>query len=385
MIKLKKVIVADENMPAVEALFSSFGEVRRVAGRSIEPSQLADADTLLVRSITQVNAQLLSEAKPLEFIGSATIGMDHMDSHYLTERAIPFTNAAGCNADSVVDYALAAIYEYAEQRALDPLSLSYGVVGAGNVGSRLVSRLTALGVNVLVSDPPRALRDHSFIDTPLAELMAQSDAVCCHLPLTTSGEHATHHLIGESLLQQLSPGALLLNAGRGPTIDGEALLKFAKQRTDVTLVMDVWEEEPTVDRELACRVLIGTPHIAGYSLEGKLRGTYMLYERYCEILGLEVSVSFDSLFIDYPTPMLELTRQTTVQQVIQSVYSIKEDHQHFMDSLTPAKNQPKAFDQLRKSYPVRREFSSLKLTGQTTGAMKVQLAALGFKVDEVQV
>ena len=385
MIKLKKVIVADENMPAVETLFSSFGEVRRVAGRSIEPSQLAEADTLLVRSITQVNAQLLSETKPLEFVGSATIGMDHMDSHYLTERAIPFSNAAGCNADSVVDYALAAIYEYAEQRALDPRNLSYGVVGAGNVGSRLVSRLTALGVNVLVSDPPRALRDPTFIDTPLAQLMAQSDVVCCHLPLTTSGEHATHHLIGESLLQQLSPGALLLNAGRGPTIDGEALLRFAKQRTDVTLVMDVWEEEPTVDSELAGRVLIGTPHIAGYSLEGKLRGTYMLYERYCEILGLEVSASFDGLLTDYPTPKLELTQQTTIQLVIQSVYSIKEDHQRFIDSLTPAENQPKAFDQLRKSYPVRREFSSLKLTGQTTGAMKVQLAALGFKVDEVQV
>lgn len=384
MIKLKKVIIADENMPAVETLFSSFGEVRRVAGRSIEPSQLADADTLLVRSITQVNAQLLREVDNLEFIGSATIGMDHMDSHYLTDRAIPFSNAAGCNADSVVDYALAAIYEYAEQRALDPLSLSYGVVGAGNVGSRLVSRLTALGVSVLVSDPPRALQDPSFIDTPLAELMAQSHVVCCHLPLTTSGEHATHHLIGESLLQQLSPGALLLNAGRGPTIDGEALLRFSKQRTDVTLVMDVWEKEPTVDSELASRVLIGTPHIAGYSLEGKLRGTFMLYERYSEILGLEVSASFDSLFADYPTPMLELNRQTTVQQVIQSVYSIKEDHQRFMDSLTPAENQPKAFDQLRKSYPVRREFSSLKLTGQTTGAMKIQLAALGFKVDEVQ-
>ena len=385
MIKLKKVIVADENMPAVEALFSSFGEVRRVAGRSISPSQLADADTLLVRSISKVNAQLLCEAEELEFVGSATIGMDHMDVHYLNDRSIPFSNAAGCNADSVVDYALAAIYEYAEQRALDPLSLSYGVVGAGNVGSRLVSRLTALGVDVVVSDPPRAIRDALFVDTPLEQLMAQSDVVCCHLPLTQNGKHSTHHLIDAALLKTLKTGALLLNAGRGPTIDGESLLQVAKQRTDITCVMDVWEKEPTVESELAERVLIGTPHIAGYSLEGKLRGTYMLYERYCDLLGLPVSSTFDSLFTEYPTPMLELTRQTSVQQVIQSVYTIKEDHQRFMDSLTPINSQPKAFDQLRKSYPVRREFSSLKLSGQTTEAIKAELAALGFKVDEVQV
>ena len=385
MIKLKKIIVADENMPAVETLFSSFGEVRRVAGRSLEPSQLADADTLLVRSITQVNTHLLSEAQQLEFVGSATIGMDHMDSDYLAERSIPFSNAAGCNADSVVDYAIAAVYEYAEQRALDPLSLSYGVVGAGNVGSRLVSRLNALGVNVVVSDPPRAQRESSFIDTPLAQLMAESDVVCCHLPLTLSGEHATHHLIDSALLHTLKPASLLLNAGRGPTIDGEALIQFAQQRTDVTCVMDVWEKEPAVDRGLAERVLIGTPHIAGYSLEGKLRGTYMLYERYCDVLGLPVASTFDSLFKAYPTPVLELTRQTTVQQVIQSVYSIMDDHQRFMDSLTPMNSQPKAFDQLRKSYPIRREFSSLQLSGQTTESMKAELAALGFKVDEVQV
>ena len=385
MIKLKKVIVADENMPAVESLFSSFGEVRRVAGRSLEPNELVDADTLLVRSITQVNAQLLNEAKRIEFIGSATIGMDHIDAHYLTERSIPFSNAAGCNADSVVDYALAAIYEFAESRALDPLSLSYGVVGAGNVGSRLVNRLTALGVNVVVSDPPRAQQDAAFVDTPLKQLMSQSDVVCCHLPLTNSGEHATHHLIGTSLLNQLAPGSLLLNAGRGPTINGQELLKFAQQRTDVTLVMDVWEEEPKVDSELASRVLLGTPHIAGYSLEGKLRGTYMLYERYCGLLGLPVSVTFDSLFTDYQTPCMDLTRRTTVQQVIRSVYSIKEDHQRFMDSLSPISCQTQAFDQLRKGYPVRREFSSLKLRGQTTQALKSQLSALGFNVNEVQV
>ena len=385
MIKLKKVIVADENMPAVESLFSSFGEVRRVAGRSLETSQLVDADTLLVRSITQVNAQLLDDAKRIEFIGSATIGMDHMDAHYLNERSIPFSNAAGCNADSVVDYALAAIYEFAEKRALDPLSLSYGVVGAGNVGSRLVNRLAALGVRVLVSDPPRAKRDSDFVDTPLAQLMAQSDVVCCHLPLTKGGEHATHHLLGASLLNQLAPGSLLLNAGRGPTINGQELLKFAQQRTDVTLVMDVWEDEPDVDVELAERVLIGTPHIAGYSLEGKLRGTYMLYERYCELLGLPVSVTFDSLFTDYQTPCMDLTRQTTVQQVIRSVYSINEDHQRFIASLNPIKSQAQAFDQLRKRYPVRREFASLKLSGKTTEAIKFQLSALGFKVDEVEV
>ncbi len=159
-------IIADENMPSVEPLFDDFGKVVRVSGRDLNcQSKLGAADLLLVRSVTKVNEALLSQAKNLKFVGTATIGMDHLDTAYLDSRKITYSNAAGCNADSVVDYALAAIYREAAIRKVDPKTLSYGVIGAGNVGGRLVARLEALGVNVLVSDPPKAKRIPSFIDT----------------------------------------------------------------------------------------------------------------------------------------------------------------------------------------------------------------------------
>ena len=375
-------IIADENMPSVEPLFDDFGKVVRVSGRDLSAEQLIEADLLLVRSVTNVNEALLSQAKNLKFVGTATIGMDHLDTAYLDNRQIAYSNAAGCNADSVVDYALAAIYREAAIRKVEPKTLSYGVIGAGNVGGRLVARLEELGVNVLVSDPPKVKRIPSFIDTPLDELLQKSDVVCCHLPLTKAGAHPTYHLLSEAELAHLKPDVIFLNAGRGPTVDGEALKAVALKHPDMTLLLDVWEFEPEVDLELAARTALATPHIAGYSLEGKLRGTFMLYQRFMEYLGVVAGKQFSSILPLPEKPIMVLDDSTTALDVINFLYNYDADDMRFRDSLSlEASVQRKRFDLLRKTYPVRREFSSLTLTGVVNDSLRHELHALGFNVE----
>ena len=378
-------IIADENMPSVEPLFQEIGKVVRVSGRDLTPEQLGEADLLLVRSVTKVDEALLTQAENLKFVGTATIGMDHLDTAYLDSRKITYSNAAGCNADSVVDYALAAIYREAAIRKVDPKTLSYGVIGAGNVGGRLVARLEELGVKVLVSDPPKVKRIPSFIDTPLDELLQKSDVVCCHLPLTKSGAHPTYHLLSEAELAHLKPDVIFLNAGRGPTVDGEALKVVSHKHPDMTLLLDVWEFEPEVDLELAARTALATPHIAGYSLEGKLRGTFMLYQRFMEYIGVVAGKQFSSILPLPEKPIMVLDDATTALDVINFLYNYDADDMRFRESLSlDASVQRKQFDLLRKTYPVRREFSSLTLTGVVSDSLRHELHALGFNVEVKQ-
>ncbi|MEY3038233.1 MAG: hypothetical protein RL143_800 [Pseudomonadota bacterium] len=378
-------IIADENMPSVEPLFEEIGKVVRVSGRDLRAEQLVDADLLLVRSVTKVDEALLTQAENLKFVGTATIGMDHLDTAYLDSRKITYSNAAGCNADSVVDYALAAIYREAAIRKVDPKSLSYGVIGAGNVGGRLVARLEKLGVSVLVSDPPKVKRIPSFIDTPLDELLKKSDVVCCHLPLTKAGSDQTYHLLSEAELAHLKPDVIFLNAGRGPTVDGEALKAVALKHPDMTLLLDVWEFEPEVDLELAARTTLATPHIAGYSLEGKLRGTFMLYQRFMEYIGVVAGKQFSSILPLPEKPIMVLEDSTTALEVINFLYNYDDDDTRFRESLSlDASVQRKQFDLLRKTYPVRREFSSLTLTGVVSDSLRHELHALGFNLEVKQ-
>ena len=264
-------IVADENMPLVEAFFGHLGEVVRLPGRELNRSQLANTDILLVRSVTQVDAELLS-GTPVQFVGSATIGTDHIDQTFLNQQGVCFSSAPGCNAESVVDYVLSALVNLARLEDVDLWSRKVGIVGVGNVGGRLQKRLTQLGIDCLLCDPPRAEREGQAGFVALDELIEGCDTLCLHTPLTERGPHPTKHLLDEARLERLAAGGWLLNAGRGPVIDNQALLNSLNQRADLQVVLDVWEPEPEINRELARRVRYGTAHIAGYSLEGKSRG-----------------------------------------------------------------------------------------------------------------
>lgn len=380
-------IVCDENMPAVEALFSSYGEVCRLPGRNMSPEDLAQADILLVRSVTQVNQALISQASSLKMVGTATIGTDHIDQTLLSRQGIHFSSAPGCNAEAVVDYDLSCIFQVLHEQGRQIEDLTVGIIGVGNVGSRLAKRLNNLNVHLLLNDPPKAeLNPHPDLGeyASLEKVLKESDIICCHTPLVQDGPFPSHHLINADNLSLIKPDAILLNAGRGPVIDNQALKTHLKGGgKSLTVILDVWEHEPTVDHGLAQCIKISTPHIAGYSLEGKLRGTFMLYQSFCRFFGYPQEKSLDSILPPPALSQVSLNSELLVHDVMRWVYDPYRDDRALRMTIE-SDSQPQEFDQLRKSYPVRREFSSLLVSGQLTEFQASKLSACGFTLDKSQ-
>ncbi|WP_425929997.1 4-phosphoerythronate dehydrogenase PdxB [Pseudomonas sp. NyZ201] len=377
------LIVADENIPLLDAFFAGFGEIRRYPGRAIDRDCVRDADVLLVRSVTRVDRALL-EGSQVRFVGTCTIGTDHLDLGYFAEAGIHWSSAPGCNARGVVDYVLGSLLTLAELDGADLSRRTYGVVGAGQVGGRLIQVLRGLGWKVLVCDPPRqAAEGGDYV--ALERILAECDVISLHTPLTRAGEQPTWHLFDRQRLARLRPGAWLINAARGPVIDNSALRELLLEREDVLAVLDVWEEEPLVDVELADLCVIATPHIAGYSLDGKQRGTAQIYQAYCAWRGEPEQVRLADLL---PAPWLarvELQADTdpawALATLCRAVYDPRRDDADFRRSLgNDPVAQKLAFDLLRKGYPVRREIEGLKVRAEGQEVRKVA-AALGCVVE----
>ena len=374
-------IVADENIPSVDRLFGHFGNISKLPGRTIQNSDLHDADLLLVRSVTKVNSQLIN-ATPISFVGTATIGTDHIDRTWLKDKGIGFTSAPGCNADAVAEYVISALLMVAVEQNFELQDRVVGIVGVGNVGRRLQQRLEGLGVKILLNDPPRAeTGEQGFV--ALEFLLEHADIICLHTPLTGGGDHPSYHLLNDRNLPAIKPDSILLNAGRGPVIDNAALLSWHRQRSDVTLLLDVWEEEPKVDESLAQQVRIGTPHIAGYSLDGKIRGTWMLYAAFCQHLGIKPEIDLADCLADAGNELqITLDGSETLTDIVHRVYQPEADHSRFMGSLMDKEQQSQNFDLLRKQYPVRREFAAAQLQGVKPDKLLAdQLHAVGFLLE----
>lgn len=378
------LIVADENIPLLDAFFQGFGEIRRYPGRSIDASCVKDADVLLVRSVTQVNRQLL-QGSNVRFVGTCTIGTDHLDLGYFAEAGIQWSSAPGCNARGVVDYVLGSLLTLAD---LDGVSLGdrvYGVVGAGEVGGRLVRVLHGLGWKVLVCDPVRqATEGGEFVDLPT--ILDQCDVISLHTPLQREGEHPTWHLLGESQLAALRPGTWLINASRGPVVDNQALRELLLDREDVHAVLDVWEGEPQVDLQLADLCTLATPHIAGYSLDGRQRGTAQIYQALCRFLGQSEQVHLSDLLPKAPLAQLEFAASAdpawALATLCRAVYDPRRDDADLRRSLSEdVAEQRAAFDLLRKHYPQRREIDGLKVRLQDEAPQLAQMvSALGAEL-----
>ncbi|MCU1751547.1 4-phosphoerythronate dehydrogenase PdxB [Pseudomonas sp. 6D_7.1_Bac1] len=375
------LIVADENIPLLDAFFEGFGEIRRVPGRSIDRATVEQADVLLVRSVTKVDRDLLEGSK-VRFVGTCTIGTDHLDLDYFQQAGITWSSAPGCNARGVVDYVLGSLLTLAEIEGVDLAERTYGVVGAGEVGGRLVKVLQGLGWKVLVCDPPRqAAEGGEYVS--LEQIVEQCDVISLHTPLSKTGEQPTWHLFDENRLNQLTPGAWLINASRGPVVDNTALREVLLEREDLQAVLDVWEGEPSVDIALAELCVIATPHIAGYSLDGKQRGTAQIYQAFCQFLGQPAHVSLDELL---PAPWLAQVHLNAscdpawaLAMVCRGVYDPRRDDADFRRSLVVSgAEQRTAFDLLRKHYPERREIDGLKvhIDGESP-ALRQMVAALG--------
>lgn len=373
-------IVADENMPHVEPWFGALAaNIRRVAGRSLSKADLMDADVLLVRSVTQVNQALLADT-PVRFVGSATIGTDHVDSAWLAEQNIPFHHAPGCNAQSVVDWVLSVFARLHLDTDLHWWQKTIGVVGAGNVGGLLVKRLNAIGVRTLVCDPPRAEREGQAGFVDLETLLSAADILCMHAPLVREGDHPTLGMIGAEQLAKLKPGAWLLNAGRGPVIQ-EAPLQQVLDAGQIHAVLDVWPDEPRVSERLLNAVAHASPHVAGYSQEGKWTGTRMLAQALYDWAGeplpqgpdLPAGPSLDAAFFNTDSP------ERLGSELVQALHDPARDTVAMHQSLSDGAIQPADFDLLRKQYPKRRELAAAQLKNVPTDALE-WLGRLGFTV-----
>lgn len=375
------LIVADENIPLLDAFFQGFGEIRRVPGRSLDRATVEQADVLLVRSVTNVNRALLEGSK-VRFVGTCTIGTDHLDLDYFKQTGIQWSSAPGCNARGVVDYVLGSLQTLAEIEGADLNQRTYGIVGAGEVGGRLVKVLKGLGWNVLVCDPPRQIAEGGDY-VSLAQIIEQCDVISLHTPLTKSGNGSTWHLLDRQRLEQLKPGTWLINASRGPVVDNAALREVLLEREDLQAVLDVWEGEPEVDVDLADLCVLATPHIAGYSLEGRQRGTAQIYQAFCAYLGQEPSIHLSELLPALWLAEVHLNASTdpawALATLCRCVYDPRRDDADFRRSLVgTVQEQRKAFDLLRKHYPERREIDglSVRINGESAALSKI-VSALG--------
>ncbi|PID42130.1 MAG: 4-phosphoerythronate dehydrogenase PdxB [Proteobacteria bacterium] len=374
-------IVADENIPLLGDFFSSIGDVHTFPGRSLGPAQVKDADILLVRSVTRVDPVLLKGAR-VRFVGTTTIGLDHIDTDYLDEQGITYVNAPGCNAISVVEYVISSLVLLVEMEQARLEDKSVGIIGCGQIGGRLARKLKKLGVRVLMNDPPLARQGVAGL-VSLDEVL-KADIITLHVPLTKSGAFATQHLIDSTVLNQLSEDQVLINSSRGGVVDNRALLSKLEKHPGFRVVLDVWENEPRIDTGLLGKVAIGTPHIAGYSLDGKAKGTEMVYREVCQYLGLQCREKASGFLPEPPLTELGFGQQADADQAvataIRAVYDVRMDDCRTRSGLHLSPDGfADYFDRLRKDYPVRREFGSVNIRLKNRhGQLADKLKALGF-------
>jgi erythronate-4-phosphate dehydrogenase len=384
-------IIADQNIPFVEECFSSIGEVTLVGGRQITPELVRGADALLVRSITKVNQDLLAGSR-VKFVATATIGFEHVDRDYLVASGIGFASAPGSNANSVAEYIVAALLALGKKYKVRLAGKSIGIVGVGNVGSRVEKKCRALGMRIILNDPPLARQTGDAKYRPLEELFG-CDFITLHTPLTYEGHDKTYHLASEKFFGLMKNGAVFLNTSRGK-VQNEAALKYAMQSGKLSaVVLDVWETEPNVDPWLLQKVDIATPHIAGYSFDGKVVGMIMIYEALCKHFGLDAAKKAAD-FLPAPTvPEIRITadqlaqyEERLIHDAVQQVYVINRDDFNMREILLqPGKERAAWFDNLRKDYPMRREFQNTSvLLSDTQSSLARKLSGIGFQIGELK-
>ncbi len=396
-------IFVDENIPLGREAFEPYGEVIRFAGRKLQKSDLGDCQALIVRSITKVNSELL-QGTPVRFVGTATIGTDHVDQAWLKEQGIAFASAPGCNANSVGEYVTAALLDLQAHDGLKLEGATLGIVGFGHVGKRVKAKAAAMGLRVLLCDPP--LQEAGYPETfdDLQTLLRECDILSLHVPLTdalpakggapgtdsqTNNRHPTRHLLNRRLLADIAKPLTLLNTCRGEVVEAEALIEGKRSGKIARLVLDVFPGEPNPPREVweLCDLL--TPHIAGYSLQGKLGGTTQVMAAFCQAFGFASPHSLPEPNPEKPEIDLELiqgsaealTRWDVLRFAVEKAYTIRDDDTRLRAALK-GENPGQNFDLLRRDYPIRHEFKkySLKRIPPFMPGLQAFLHAFEFEI-----
>ena len=346
------IVVADDRIPFLQGVLEPYcKEVRYLPGSKTTAADVRDAEILITRTRTECNAELL-EGSAVKLILTATIGFDHIDTAYAAQKQITWYNAPGCNAASVRQYIASALLNLAHRRGMTLRGMTIGVVGVGHVGSKVAQLCRDWGMNVLQVDPPRARKEGMEGFVSLEEAARKSDFLTFHVPLEKGGQDPTWHLADETLMRKMKPGAILINSSRGAVADNAALKKFLKSGALSGAVLDVWEGEPEIDRELLTLVDFGTPHIAGYSTDGKANGTSQCVNRIGEIYNIPALQQFYPADLPPRPAMPEIPAGLTEEEErrlrLNVCYDIAYD-----DALL--REDPGQFEKLRGSYRMRRE------------------------------
>jgi erythronate-4-phosphate dehydrogenase len=371
-------VVADCNIPFLKGVLEPFMDVVYLPGEKITRQDLMDADALITRTRTQCNEALLAGTK-VKFIATATIGFDHIDTQWCEQNGIYWTNAPGCNSGSVFQYVASTLVNLSIKHGFNFADKSLGIIGVGNVGRKIVKLGEWLGMRVLLNDPPRARKEGPCGYVSLDGIIRECDIITCHVPLNMDGLDKTYHLFNETILEKLNPDTLLINSSRGEVVDNKALKKCLKEMRILGSALDVWENEPNIDRELVEMVNIVTPHIAGYSADGKANGTSMSVQFLSKFFNLPLTRWFAeevqlpaniSLTIDCK----EKTLQEIISEAILFTYNVMEDDKRLRSSID-------TFEKQRGCYPLRREFPAYEITvaNPHSNIQKI-LTGLGFKV-----
>lgn len=353
-------IYYEDSMPYAAEFFSELGDCNVFSHKTVDADILADADVLLVRSTTKVNQPLLAKNKQIQFVATATAGTDHVDKAYLASRNIPFISAGGCNAVAVAEYVLSAMLVMARRFNWQLTDKTVGIVGAGHVGTALSKILNILGITHMLCDPPLAKAGDTRHFVNMDDIM-QCDVISLHVPWVKSGPHSTQDLFDKKRLLSLRDDQVVINACRGEVLNNQAALELYQQGKALNLVFDVWDKEPNINLDLIPHVALATAHIAGHTIEGKARGTEMLYVALCQHLGLQVDKKLSDYLPKAAPISLPVNEQKnfwqTLSQLVLAVYDIELDDQHFRENMTG----PEQFRYIRKHYPIRREFSAIAL------------------------
>jgi erythronate-4-phosphate dehydrogenase len=371
-------IVADEKIPFLKGVLEPYADITYLPGKLIGRDQLKDCDALLIRTRTKCTEDLLMGTK-VSFIGTATIGFDHIDTRYCENHNIKWINAPGCNSSSVQQYMAAALLKMSEDFQFSLKGKTMGIIGVGNVGTKVKKLADILEMNVLLNDPPRARKEGSTHFVDLNTVLKESDIISLHVPLNIVGEDKTYHLINDRSIRNMKKGVWIINTSRGEVILTSAIKKALRYVRFGGCVLDVWENEPDIDYELLDKVYLATPHIAGYSTDGKANGSAMIINALSSAFDMPLKNWFPEVVPQPHNPEFTINaknkdHEQVLREAVLHTYDINEDDFKLRFS-------PSDFEKLRSDYPVRREFSSfnVSLNGGTKKVQKM-LEELGFRV-----
>lgn len=373
-------IIIDDKIPYIRGAFEKVAEVIYMPGAKTTADVVKDADALVTRTRTICNEKLLKGSK-VKFIATATIGFDHIDTEYCAQNGIEWTNAPGCNSKSVEQYIASVLFVLAEREKWNLKDKCIGIVGVGNVGSKVARFAELLGMKVLLNDPPRERKEGKGLFVSLDKIMAEADIISLHVPLNMTGEDATFHLANEDFFLQLKNKPVIINSCRGEVVKTEAIKQALRQEKIKDFVCDCWENEPNIDLELLAMTTLATPHIAGYSKDGKALGTKMSVQAVSRFFGLGLD-QWEPSHIEPPlNPTIQLdglglSEQKVLAQAILATYDIREDDKTF-------RNNTSLFEQLRGDYPVRREFTAFTIKPRNIDMDIIgKLKQLGFDIQQ---